>query len=194
MYVPILLIPKRHTDARGWLSETFHERFFREGGVPTGFVQDNQSSSIKAGTLRGLHFQSPPASQGKLVSVLQGRVLDVVVDVRRESPTYAKHVAIELSSESGHQLYVPVGFAHGFVTLVDHTVVMYKVTHYYAPTLEGGIRWDDPQIAVTWPFRNADILTSEKDRRLPFVKDFVSPFEYDGNPMPRDPMQLLLGR
>src|SRR5450759_4207271 len=115
--VPRIIIPKRHVDARGWFSETFHEQRLREIGVNCRFIQDNQSRSLRAGTLRGLHFQLPPAAQAKLVSVLQGRILDVAVDVRNGSPTFGKHVATELSAGSGRQLYIPVGFAHGFLTL-----------------------------------------------------------------------------
>jgi dTDP-4-dehydrorhamnose 3,5-epimerase len=140
-------------------------------------------SSKRAGTLRGLHFQVPPAAQSKLVNVLRGRILDVAVDVRCGSPTYGNHVAVELSAESGQQLYIPVGFAHGYLTLEAEVVVMYKVSNYYAPALESGIRWNDPDMAVPWPFKHADIITSEKDRRLPLLKELVSPFEYDGHPL-----------
>jgi len=181
--VPLLIGPKRHKDARGWFGETFHEQRLRNIGITSRFVQDNQSSSKRAGTLRGLHFQLSPAAQAKLVSVLQGRVLDVAVDVRRGSPTYGKHIATELSAESGHQLYIPVGFAHGFLTLEDNVVIMYKVSDYYAPALDSGIRWDDPEIAISWPCKDADMIISDKDRRLPLLKDFNSPFVYDGQPL-----------
>jgi dTDP-4-dehydrorhamnose 3,5-epimerase len=181
--LPQIIVPKRHLDDRGWFSETFHERRLRELDIVCHFVQDNQSSSKRAGTLRGLHFQAPPAAQAKLVSVWRGRALDVAVDVRRGSPTYAKHVAIELSAENGRQLYIPIGFAHGFLTLEDDVVILYKVTDYYAPAHDGGIRWDDPDIAVPWPVAREDIITSDKDRRLPLLKDFTSPFAYDGHPL-----------
>src|SRR5262245_9067224 len=131
LQVPWLIAPKRHVDARGWFGEIFHEQRLRNIGITWRFVQDNQSSSKRAGTLRGLHFQLPPAAQAKLVSVLRGRVLDVAVDVRRGSPAYGKHIATELSAESGHQLYIPIGFAHGFLILEDDVVIMYKVTDYY---------------------------------------------------------------
>src|SRR5215468_10757806 len=121
--LPRVIAPKRHVDARGWFSETFHEQRLRELGIPGRFVQDNQSSSKRAGTLRGLHYQVPPTAQAKLISVLHGRVLDVAVDVRRGSPTYGKHIATELSANGGRQLYIPVGFAHGFLTLEDDVVV-----------------------------------------------------------------------
>ena len=183
LQVPRIIAPKRHIDDRGWFSETFHEQRLRDIGICCRLVQDNQSSSRRAGTLRGLHFQLPPAAQAKLVSVLQGRVLDVAVDVRRDSPTYGKHVATELSAESGHQLYIPVGFAHGFLTLEDDVVIMYKVSDYYAPALDSGIRWDDPVIAISWPCKDVDMIISDKDRRLPLLKDFNSPFVYDGHPL-----------
>ena len=181
--LPRIIVPKRHADDRGWFSETFHEKRLREIGITCRFVQDNQSSSKRAGTLRGLHFQLPPAAQAKLVSVLRGRVLDVAVDVRRGSPTFGKHVSTELSAESGHQLYIPVGFAHGFLTLEDDVVVMYKVSDFYSPAHDGGIRWNDPDIAFPWPIKAADVITSDKDRRLPLLKEFASPFAYDGHPL-----------
>jgi dTDP-4-dehydrorhamnose 3,5-epimerase len=181
--VPRIIVPKRHVDDRGWFIETFHEQRLRDMGITCRFVQDNQSRSNRAGTLRGLHFQLPPASQAKLVSIVRGRVLDVVVDVRRGSPTFGKYVSIELSAETGHQLYIPVGFAHGFLTLEDNVVVMYKVTDYYAPAHESGIRWNDPDVAISWPFKDADIVSSDKDRRLPFLKKLASPFGFDGNPL-----------
>src|SRR5258708_7566509 len=150
--LPRVIVPKRHVDARGWFSETFHERRLNEAGIDCRFVQDNQSSSKRAGTLRGLHFQVPPAAQGKLVSVLRGRILDVAVDIRCGSPTFGQYVSMELSAESGCQFYVPVGFAHAFITLEDEVLVMYKATNYYAPEHDGGIRWNDPDIAFPWPF------------------------------------------
>lgn len=181
--LPRVLLPKRHTDGRGWFSESFHRARLREIGITCDFVQDNQSSSRRAGTLRGLHFQLPPATQAKLVSVAHGRVLDVVVDVRSGSPTYGRHVSIELSAESGLQIYVPAGFAHGFLTLEDNVLVMYKVSQHYAPAQDSGIRWDDPDIAFPWPIKHANVIVSDKDRRLPLLRDFVSPFAYDGHPL-----------
>jgi dTDP-4-dehydrorhamnose 3,5-epimerase len=181
MNLPQIIAPKRHIDARGWFSETFHEQRLREVGITCHFVQDNQSSSRRTGTLRGLHFQRPPAAQAKLVGVLHGRILDVAVDVRQGSPTFGKHVATELWAESGHQLYIPVGFAHGFLTLEDDVTVMYRVTDYYAPAQDGGIRWDDPDIGVPW--LRKDVIVSDKDRGLPLLKDFTSPFAYDGHPL-----------
>ena len=183
MTQPRIIVPKRHVDERGWFSETFHEKRLRDLSITCDFVQDNQSYSKRAGTLRGMHFQIPPAEQIKLVSVLRGRVLDVVVDVRRGSPTFGKHISIELSAESGRQLYVPVGFAHGFLTLEDDVTVMYKVSDFYAPACDGGIRWDDPDVGVRWPIKDSDITLSDKDKRLPLLKEFDSPFVYDGIPL-----------
>jgi dTDP-4-dehydrorhamnose 3,5-epimerase len=180
-YLPQIIVPRRHVDDRGWFSETFHEQRLAGIGITSRFVQDNQSLSLRAGTLRGLHFQRPPAAQAKLVSVLRGRILDVAVDVRAGSPTLGNHVSIELSSASGHQLYIPVGFAHGFLTLEDDVLVTYKVSEYYAPSHDGGIRWNDPDIALPWPMR--DVITSDKDSRLPLLRDFASPFAYDGHPL-----------
>jgi len=181
--MPQIIVPKRYFDNRGWFSETFHEQRLREVGITSRFIQDNQSSSKRAGTLRGLHFQCPPAAQTKLVRVLRGRILDVAVDVRRDSPTYGRYVATELSAESGHLFYVPVGYAHGFLTLEDDVLVMYKVSDYYAPKYDSGIRWDDPDIAISWPCRTADMIISDKDRQLQLLKDFISPFAYDGQPL-----------
>jgi len=179
--LPRIIVPKRHVDDRGCFSEIFHEKRLYDLGITCRFVQDNQASSKRAGTLRGLHFQLPPAAQAKLVTVLRGRILDVIVDVRRGSPTFGKHVSTELSAESGRQLYIPVGFAHGYLTLEDDVVLMYKVSDYYAPAYDGGICWNDPGIAIPWPFKNADIIISDKDGRLPSLKEFASPFAYDGH-------------
>jgi dTDP-4-dehydrorhamnose 3,5-epimerase len=181
--LPCLLVPKRHVDDRGWFSETFHEKRLHDVGLTCQFVQDNQSMSKRAGTLRGLHFQLPPAAQAKLVSVMRGRIVDVAVDIRRGSPTFGRHVSIELSAESGRQVYIPVGFAHGYLTLEDDVVVMYKVSDYYAPAHDRGICWNDPDIAIPWPFKEADIIISDKDRRLPLLKEIASPFAYDGHPL-----------
>ena len=162
MNLPHIIKPKRHGDGRGWFSETFRETWLRDIGVGSPFVQENQSYSKKAGTLRGLHFQIPPAAQAKLITVLQGRILDVAVDIRRSSPTYGKFVSKELSADSGLQMYIPVGFAHGFLTLENDVRVSYKVSDYYAPKQEIGIRWDDPDIAVPWPMAGADIILSRQ--------------------------------
>jgi dTDP-4-dehydrorhamnose 3,5-epimerase len=181
--LPLVIMPKRHADSRGWFSETFRDKRLRDLGIACTFVQDNQSLSIRSGTLRGFHFQKPPAAQAKLVSVLHGRMLAVAIDIRRNSPTYGGHVSADLSSNNGKQFFVPAGFAHGFVTLEDDVSVLYKVSDYYAPSHEGGIRWDDPDIAFSWPLQRADIVMSERDERLPFLADLESPFPYDGNPL-----------
>jgi dTDP-4-dehydrorhamnose 3,5-epimerase len=181
--LPLIIVPKRHADSRGWFGETFHDKRLRNLGIACTFVQDNQSRSTRRGTLRGFHFQSPPAEQTKLISVLHGRILDVAVDIRRNSPTYGRYVSAELSSGNGRQLFIPTGFAHGFVTLEDDVSVLYKVSDYYAPSSEGGIRWDDPNIAFPWPLQGADIVLSERDERLPYLADLESPFPYDGNPL-----------
>ena len=183
MSLPRLIVPKRHPDARGWFAETYNEARLRALGIDGRFVQDNQSYSQRAGTLRGLHFQAPPFAQAKLISVLRGRVLDVAVDVRRGSPTFGKHVSAELSADTGRQLYIPAGFAHGVLTLENDVVLNYKVSGYYAAAHEGGIRWDDPDIDIAWPIAAGAITLSEKDRLLPLLKDFDSPFAYDGAPL-----------
>lgn len=183
MSLPRLIVPKRHPDARGWFAETYNEARLRALGIDDRFVQDNQSYSQRAGTLRGLHFQAPPFAQAKLISVLRGRVLDVAVDLRRGSPTFGKYVSAELSAETGCQLYIPAGFAHGVLTLENDVVLNYKVSGYYAAAHEGGLRWDDPDIAIAWPVAAGAITLSEKDRLLPLLKDFDSPFAYDGAPL-----------
>jgi dTDP-4-dehydrorhamnose 3,5-epimerase len=183
MTLPLITAPKRFADSRGWFSETFHESRLRELGITCRFVQENQSYSRRAGTLRGMHFQSPPAEQAKLISVLRGRILDAAIDVRRGSPTFGRHVSVELSAETGRQFFIPAGFAHGFLTLEDETVVAYKTSNYYAPSAEGGIRWDDPDVAFPWPTSPNNIILSDKDRQLPRLRDLVSPFPYDGHPL-----------
>jgi dTDP-4-dehydrorhamnose 3,5-epimerase len=181
--LPLVFVPKRHIDDRGWFSETLHQQRLREIGINRPFVQENQSSSKRAGTLRGFHFQRPPAAQAKLVSVVCGRILDVAVDIRCGSPSFGNYVSIQLSAEGGVQLYIPTGFAHGFITLEDDVVVTYKTSDYYAPSHEAGICWNDPDIGFSWPFKDADIIKSEKDERLPRLKGFDSPFPYEGQPL-----------
>ena len=177
------MVPTRYPDARGWFSETFRESKLMDLGITCRFVQENQSYSQRAGTLRGLHLQLPPSAQAKLVTVLKGRILDIAVDVRKGSPTYGRFVSTELAADTGCQFYVPVGFAHGFVTLVDETIVVYKVSSYYSPAHEYGIRWDDPDIAFQWPVPTSSIVVSEKDARLPRLDEFNSPFAYNGFPL-----------
>ena len=183
MNLPRIVVPKRHLDSRGWFSETVREDRLRDLGITCRFVQENQSYSRHSGTLRGLHFQAPPAEQAKLISVLRGKILDVAIDIRRGSPTYGHHVSIELTAESGRQFFIPAGFAHGFLTLENDVTVNYKVSNFYAPAQEGGIRWDDPDVAIAWPVPGNDIILSDKDRELPRLRNLVSSFPYDGHPL-----------
>jgi dTDP-4-dehydrorhamnose 3,5-epimerase len=178
--LPVIIRPRRFVDNRGWFSETYNEGRLIEIGIHHPFVQDNQSCSTRAGTLRGLHFQVPPASQAKLITVLCGSILDVAVDIRHGSPTFGRHVSIKLSPDNGDQFYVPSGFAHGFLALEDNTAVLYKVSHPYAPAQECGLRWNDPDLAIAWPVDDRDLVISDKDRKLPLVTEFRSPFVYNG--------------
>lgn len=171
----LIVQPRIFTDERGSFCETFSERKFMEAvGEPCSFVQDNQSVSSK-GVLRGLHFQNPPHAQGKLVRVARGAVIDVAVDIRRNSPTYGQHVAIELNDRNQTQFWIPPGFAHGFAVLEDDTVFVYKCTDYYAPECEGTIRWNDPDLHIDWGIRPS--LVSEKDEIGAEFRNFVSRFD-----------------
>jgi dTDP-4-dehydrorhamnose 3,5-epimerase len=172
-----IITPRRFGDARGWFSEVYSKKLFGEAGIELDFVQDNHSASSTKGTLRGLHFQTPPFAQDKLVRVTQGRILDVAVDLRRSSPTFGQHVAVELSQENGRQLLVPVGFAHGFCTLEDDTEVLYKVTNYYAPAHDFGLAWDDPELGIAWPVASGEAILSDKDRAHPRLADLKWLFE-----------------
>ncbi|HEX4181985.1 MAG TPA: dTDP-4-dehydrorhamnose 3,5-epimerase [Caulobacteraceae bacterium] len=178
-----LLQPRRFEDERGWFSETYNQRREKDLGLDVVFVQDNHSMSRPVGVLRGLHFQAPPHGQGKLVRCLRGRIWDVAVDVREGSPTYAQWVDAELSAENGRQLYVPVGFAHGFITLEPDTEVEYKVTDFYDRDSEGGLMWNDPTLALPWPLPPGGPVLSDKDQVLPTLAEFKSPFAYDGVPL-----------
>jgi dTDP-4-dehydrorhamnose 3,5-epimerase len=149
------------------------------------FCQDNFSMSRPAGVIRGLHFQAPPHAQAKLVRCVRGRIWDVAVDIRQGSPTFGQWVGAELDPESGRQLYVPAGFAHGFITLEPETEVEYKASAFYAPECEGGIIWNDPDLALPWPLPAGGAILSDKDKRLPRLRDIASPFSYDGTPMAR---------
>lgn len=170
-----LITPKAFSDSRGVFCETYNRERFFQNGIALEFVQDNQSSSVQKGTVRGLHFQSHPAAQDKLVRVLRGRILDVAVDLRRSSPTYGKWVAEELSAENGKQMLVPVGFAHGFCSLEADSQVFYKVTRHYSPSHDLGIAWNDPDLSIDWPTENA--VLSDKDARLPAFKSLPTYFE-----------------
>jgi len=171
----LILEPRIFPDDRGYFYESYNKQKYADAGIDYDFVQDNQSFSQK-GTLRGLHGQADPFAQGKLVRVLQGRVLDVAVDIRKNSPTYGEHVTVELSGDNHVQFWVPPGFLHGFVTLEDNTIFTYKVTNFYDKASEIGVIWNDPTLAIGWGVDIKDVLLSPKDELLPSFKDFVSPF------------------
>jgi dTDP-4-dehydrorhamnose 3,5-epimerase len=174
----LVIVPARHGDHRGFFSETWNRPRMAFAGIDLDFVQDNQSLSATAGTLRGLHFQSPPHAQDKLVRCGRGRLWDVAVDIRRGSPTYGRWHGEELSADNGRQLLVPKGFLHGFVTLEPDTEILYKCTDVYAPACDGAVRWDDPDLAIDWPIQGAPVL-SAKDAAAPLMRDFVSPFAWE---------------
>ncbi len=161
----VIIEPKIFGDERGYFFESFSQREFEEKVCKTVFVQDNESKS-GYGVLRGLHFQKPPYAQSKLVRVVKGRVLDVAVDIRENSPTFGKHISVELSGENKRQFFIPRGFAHGFVVLSEEAVFQYKCDNYYAPDYEGGILWNDPALNIDWQIPEGDIILSEKDSRL----------------------------
>jgi dTDP-4-dehydrorhamnose 3,5-epimerase len=162
--------PRVFNDARGYFMETWKQAEFEEYIGKVQFIQDNESKS-SYGVLRGLHYQKGDASQAKLVRVIKGRVLDVAVDIRRSSPTFGKHVMVELSEDNKRQFYIPRGFAHGFLVLSDEAIFIYKVDNSYAPQQDAGIRWNDPELGIEWPIDPKDVQTSEKDLRQPLLKD-----------------------
>ncbi len=166
-----IVTPRKHGDARGFFSEVYNKSSWEDAGLQFDFVQDNHSFSAAAGTLRGLHFQTPPFAQDKLLRVARGRILDVAVDIRPSSPTFGRHVAVELSAENWRQLLVPIGFAHGFVTLEPDTEVLYKTTAVYSPANDRGVAWDDPDLAIPWPLPAGGAMLSDKDKRWPRLKD-----------------------
>jgi len=180
---PALLRAPRFGDARGWFMETYSEARARAVGLDVRFVQDNQSFSAQTGTIRGLHFQRPPHAQAKLVRCVRGSITDYAVDLRRGSPTYGEWVGAKLTAEGGEQLFVPIGFAHGFITLEPDVEVAYKVSDVYAPDCDGGIVWNDPAIGIDWPLPASGAVLSDKDKTLSFLTEFESPFEYDGQPL-----------
>ena len=167
----------KHGDYRGYFSETYNRRTLAAAGIGINLVQDNHSLSAEKGTVRGLHFQTPPFAQDKLVRVVRGSVFDVAVDLRRDSPTYGQHVSVVLSDEAWNQLLIPIGFAHGFMTLEDDTEVIYKVSEYYAPEHDKGLRWNDPMLGIQWPISEDEAVLSDKDRGLPRFAEFATPFK-----------------
>jgi dTDP-4-dehydrorhamnose 3,5-epimerase len=172
-----LVRPRRFEDRRGWFMETWRRDDFAALGIVDTFVQDNQSFSTRPGTLRGLHFQRPPRAQGKIVRVVSGRIFDVVVDLRRSSPAFGRHAVVEMSAETGESLYIPIGCAHGFCTLVADTGVTYRCTDYYAPDSEGGVLWSDPALAIPWPTDAADATLAERDRNWPRLAELGPIFD-----------------
>lgn len=172
----VVIEPRVFDDARGYFFESYSKRRFDEAVRPIEFVQDNESMSTR-GVIRGLHFQRPPFSQSKLVRCVRGAVLDVVVDIRRGSPTYGRHIAVELTGENRRQLFVPRGFAHGFAVLSDEAVFQYKCDNYYHPESEGGISIADHSLGIDWRIDPAEAILSEKDLRNPMFSDFESPFD-----------------
>jgi len=172
-----IIEPSVFGDNRGYFLESFNLEKFEENVYPTKFIQDNESKSSK-GVLRGLHFQKPPFDQAKLVRCIEGRVMDVAVDIRKGSPTYGKHLAIELTGENKRQLFVPRGFAHGFSVLSDTAVFAYKVDNRYAPESDSGIRYDDKELNIDWGLNNKEVQLSVKDKNLSFFKDLDSPFKF----------------
>ncbi len=183
-FLSVLLVrPRRFGDARGWFSESWNAVRFADWGIDVAFCQDNHSLSAAAGTLRGLHFQTPPHAQAKLVRCTRGAIFDVAIDIRKESPTYRQWISAELSAENGDQLFIPPGYAHGFLTLTPDTEVMYKVDAHYAPEADGGIIWNDRALGIDWPLAGATPLLSDKDALLPALADVTADFAYDGRPL-----------
>ncbi len=176
----IEIIPDRHGDDRGFFSEVFKDTVWAEGGINVPFVQDNHSFSRDVGVLRGLHFQTPPFAQAKLVRVTHGAVFDVAVDIRVGSPTFAHWVGIELTADKSNQLFVPAGFAHGFVTLTPNTEFLYKVSNHYSKFNDRSIRFDDPHINIRWPLNKGVLLLSDKDRNAPLLSNVETGFVYEG--------------
>jgi dTDP-4-dehydrorhamnose 3,5-epimerase len=178
----LILTPRRFGDARGWFSEVWNRQALASAGVTYDFVQDNHSMSAAVGTVRGLHFQSPPHAQAKLVRCGRGCVFDVAVDIRLGSPTYGQWLGEELSAENGRQLLIPAGFLHGFVTRAPESELLYKCSDVYAPDCDGAVRFDDPDIGIDWGIDPAAAILSDKDAKAPYLKDLQSPFHYEARP------------
>lgn len=175
----LLITPRKHGDDRGFFSEVFRADLLAEHGIDAPFVQDNHALSAQPGVLRGLHFQTAPSAQGKLVRCARGSILDVAVDIRRGSPTYGRHVTAEISADNWRQIWIPPGFAHGYVTLEPSTEVLYKVTAYYDPACDRGIAWDDPDLGIDWRINRADLILSAKDQNHPRLAEAAAVFTYD---------------
>lgn len=176
----VIIEPKLFRDGRGYFFESFSERDFNAQVQHVKFVQDNESKSAY-GVLRGLHFQKPPFAQSKLVRVIKGAVLDVAVDIRKESPTFGRHVAVELTEENHRQLFIPRGFAHGFSVLSEEVIFQYKCDNFYAPQSEGAIAWNDPCLQIDWKIPADKVILSEKDKHHPMLRDTDTPFDYGTN-------------
>jgi len=176
----VILTPTRHGDDRGFFSESWNQSRMEQAGLHYDFVQDNQSLSEAIGTVRGLHFQSPPHAQAKLVRCGQGALLDVAVDIRRGSPTFGDWVGVELTAQNGKQLLIPAGFLHGFVTRAPDTEIIYKCTDYYAPDCDAAVRYDDPNIGIDWGLGTDAPLLSDKDNKAPYLADIDAPFVFEG--------------
>lgn len=181
--LPRLIRVRRFGDERGWFCESYNAERFAAAGIGDRFVQDNHSFSASRGTLRGLHFQAHPHAQAKLVRCAAGAIWDVAVDLRAGSPTRGAWVGARLTAEGGEQLYVPIGFAHGFVTLTPDVHVLYKASGLYAPKAEGAVRWDDPDLAIDWPLGGVAPTLSDKDAAAPAFADMAAVFPYDGEPL-----------
>ena len=174
----VIIEPRLFPDARGYFFESFSKREFEEKVGKIDFVQDNESKS-SYGVLRGLHFQKPPYAQSKLVRVVKGAVLDVAVDIRKGSPTFGQHVAVELTEDNHRQFFIPRGFAHGFAVLTDEVIFQYKCDNFYAPASECAIAWDDPDLGIDWRVPAEKVILSEKDKKHPRLKEMDSPFNYE---------------
>ena len=179
----VIITPARYGDARGFFSESWNKARMAQAGLDYDFVQDNHSLSGAAGTVRGLHFQTPPFAQDKLIRCGRGALLDVAVDIRRGSPTFGQWIGIELSAENGKQLLIPAGFLHGFVTRMPDTEIIYKCTNYYAPDCDAAVRYDDPDIGIDWGLGDTAPLLSEKDTSAPLLRDIETPFIFEGPPL-----------
>ena len=171
-----IITPKAFGDNRGWFMESYSKKDLEEAGITADFVQDNRSFSSKKGIIRGLHFQRSPKTQAKLLSCIRGEIMDVAVDLRKDSPTYKQWVSVVLSAENRKQIYIPKGFAHGFVTLSDDVEIMYKCDEFYAPETDGGIRWNDPDVGVEWGI--TDPVLSDKDKNHPFLSEIEESLDF----------------